>query len=93
MQVDAGTLHVDGAWPAEVKTNEFVDRQRLLRRIKNEPIFHTAVPELVNAAHGAIQQNNTIDLFENYFEDVEDSFSDEPPSCRTLCVFRSNSHW
>lgn len=88
VQKSIGTLHVDGAWPAEVKTNEFVDKQRLLRRIKNEPIFHSAVPELCNAVHGAIQQNNTIDLFENYFEEMPESFSAEPPSSHTICVFR-----
>lgn len=38
-----GCHHVDGAWPPEVKTTEFQDKQRLLRRIRNEPSYMSAV--------------------------------------------------
>merc|ERR1740130_21300 len=88
VQNSQGCSHTEGAWPAEVKTNEFQDRQRLLRRIKNEPGYQSAGINLIKTAEQAIQQNNTIDLFEDYFQQVEEEYSAEPPSCKTVAVFR-----
>lgn len=88
VQQQAGVSHTEGSWPAEVKTTEFVDRQRMLRRIKNEGGYQKAVVDLVDVAEMAIQQNNTIDLFEEYFQEVEEEYASEPPSCRTLAVFK-----
>jgi dynein intermediate chain 2 len=84
----AGTCHIDGAWPAEVKTTEFKDRDRLLRRIKNEAGYQSAVMNLIKTAEVAISQNNTIDLFEDYFQQVEQEYATEPPACKTVAVFR-----
>lgn len=98
-QHSTGVQHVDGAWPAEVKTNEFVDQQRYLRRIKNDAVYQNTVMKLLKNADVATKQNNTINLFEHYFEKdpliIEEGgpeepveFSSEPPSCRTVAVFR-----
>jgi len=85
---EKGTVHCDGAWPQEVKTNEFVDRQRALRRIKNEVPYQQAVVQLMKNAEVAIQQNNTIDLFEDYFLKDTNQYASEPPTCKTVSVFR-----
>lgn len=97
-QQNVGVQHVDGAWPAEVKTNEYVDQQRYMKRITNNAEYQSAVMNLLKNADVATQQNNTINLFEDYFEKdplvIDDTpaepeeFSSEPPSCRTLAVFR-----
>lgn len=88
VQQSQGTQFTEGAWPAEVKTNEFQDRQRLLRRIKNESSYQSAVINLIKTAEHAINQNNTIDLFEEYFQQVVEEYHTEPPSCKTVAVFR-----
>jgi len=66
-QQHKGISHTDGAWPSELKSNEFQDRQRLLRRMKNEPSYQSAVVTLTKIAESVIMQNNTIDLYETYF--------------------------
>lgn len=89
VQVSKGTLHTDGAWPADVKTNDVNDRLRLLRRIKNEPHYQQAVQTLHKTALWTIQQNNTIDLYEDYFEAQEEIDVAVPAqSAKTTCVFR-----
>lgn len=97
-QTSTGVQHVDGAWPAEVKTSEFVDQQRYLRRIKNDQQYQSTVMNLLKNADVATKQNNTINLFEHYFEadplivleepEEPEEFSSEPPSCRTMAVLR-----
>lgn len=36
----------------------------------------------------AIKQNNAIDIYEEYFDDVDVDATDEPPSAKTINVFR-----
>jgi dynein intermediate chain 2 len=90
VQVQKGVNHTDGAWPAEVKSQEYQDKQRFLRRITNEETYHESVVSLVRSADSVIQQNSTIDLYEMYFDDVDEGAIEdaEPPSCKTLCVLR-----
>ena len=85
-----GTTHTEGAWPAEIKTNEFVDRQRYLRRIMNEPQYSRDVCALARTAEAILNANNSIDLYEEYFSggDYGSENSSTPPSAKTLCVFR-----
>jgi len=35
-----------------------------------------------------IRQNNAIDIYEEYFEDIEIDMEDEAPSAKTINVFR-----
>lgn len=35
-----------------------------------------------------IKQNNAIDIYEEYFEDIEGDLVDETPSAKTINVFR-----
>ena len=92
LQSMKGTSHTDGAWPAEIKTSEFVDRQRYLRRIMNEPLYWRDVVSLARTAEGILNANNAIDLYEEYFSGTDRDHGSEntstPPSAKTLCVFR-----
>lgn len=90
VQSARGTSHTDGAWPAEIKTTEFVDRQRYLRRIMNEPLYSKDVVSLSRTAESILNSNNAIDLYEEYFAgpDHGSDHTSTPPSARTLCVFR-----
>lgn len=36
-----------------------------------------------------IRQNNALDIYEDYFADIEVEGTDEPPSAKTINVFRS----
>lgn len=90
LQSMKGTSHTDGAWPAEIKTSEFVDRQRYLRRIMNEPLYSRDVVSLARTAEGILNANNAIDLYEEYFSGTDHGSENTstPPSAKTLCVFR-----
>ena len=90
LQSQRGTTHTDGAWPAEIKTSEFVDRQRYLRRIMNEPQYSKDVVQLARQTEQILNANNAIDLYEEYFvgPDHGSDHASTPPSAKTLCVFR-----
>jgi len=88
VQVQKSVSFTEGAWPPEVKTNEFAERQRLLRRIKSDTEYQNSLVGLIKTAEDAISQNNTIDLYEDYFKEDEFEFESEPPSCKTIGVFK-----
>ena len=35
-----------------------------------------------------VRQNNAIDIYEEYFDDIDTDMSEEPPSAKTINVFR-----
>jgi hypothetical protein len=39
-----------------------------------------------------IRQNNAIDIYEEYFDDIDRECADEPPSAKTINVYRYIIH-
>ena len=81
-------MHTQGAWPKDVKINDVQDKERFLRRIENLPQYSAAVRRLTRVAEKSIQQNNSIDIYEQYFNRTDFDPAGEPPSAKTCCVFR-----
>eukprot|EP01006_Ploeotia_vitrea_P046809 TRINITY_DN67063_c2_g1_i1.p1 TRINITY_DN67063_c2_g1~~TRINITY_DN67063_c2_g1_i1.p1 ORF type:complete len:579 (-),score=300.96 TRINITY_DN67063_c2_g1_i1:51-1787(-) len=88
VQETQGMSHTQGAWPKEVKTNEFKDKDRYLRRIENAPAYSNAVRRLSHVAEFSIEQNNAIDMYEEYFAEDDFEINSEAPTARTISVFR-----
>jgi len=87
-QCPKSAVFTQGAWPAKVKANDFQDRQRYLQRVTATAGYQGAIPHLIHAAESVILQNNTIDLYETYFDETEFEMDTEPPSAKTVCLFR-----
>jgi dynein intermediate chain 2 len=84
---ERGLNHTDGAWPDGA--TEFVERQRIVRRIKNDTQYQSAVVGLVATVEDVIKENNQIDLYEEYFQEEEGETHDvDPPNSKTLAVLR-----
>jgi len=62
--------------------------QRYLRKQQNDPDFDPTVTELAKTIGTCVSQNNALDMYEEYFEGIETDHSMEPPTARTLTVFR-----
>lgn len=88
VQKDQLMFHTEGGWPKEVNSSEFKERERYLRRVENEDSFRLSVQGLVGITERCIMQNNAIDVYEEYFAGVTTDHSSEPPSAKTLTVFR-----
>lgn len=90
VQCHKGMQHTQGGWPKDVKTSDVQDRERFLRRIENLPQYTAAIKDLCKTVEGVIQQNHTVDIYENYFDkdEEEEESTTEPPSAKTVCVFR-----
>eukprot|EP00750_Incisomonas_marina_P031465 INCI8175.1.p1 GENE.INCI8175.1~~INCI8175.1.p1 ORF type:complete len:600 (-),score=120.55 INCI8175.1:1817-3616(-) len=97
---DAGMQHTEGGWPAEIDLDDAnaLDRFRKKREKgttkKNGTVvepMHVALKNLAPKVSAGVNQNNTIDIYEEYFDDYEDDHSAEPPSTKGMAVFRDTS--
>lgn len=88
IQDDKGMQHTEGGWPKDVDTTEFTEKQRFLRKIENDPSFNATLMTLARRVEECVMQNNSIDVYEEYFEGMTEDHSSEPPSARTVTVFR-----
>ncbi|NXO66072.1 DNAI2 protein, partial [Phainopepla nitens] len=84
-----GVNHVEGGWPKHVdpKNSELTTRYR--EEVEREEIYTKTVQHLGSVVEHYIRQNNTIDIYEEYFaEEEEEEEEEEHPSAKTINVVR-----
>eukprot|EP01084_Bolivina_argentea_P099600 179020_1 len=86
--IDQGMQHKEGGWPKEINTAEFEDKKRYLRKIEMDDTFNPIVLGLTKKVESRVKQNNSINMFEQYFANQTDDHSCEPPSAKTITIFR-----
>jgi len=98
---DKGMVHCEGGWPEgidmddEVALNRFRKRREKGAKAKGtqpavEPLGVT-VKRLGPTVQLGVKQNNTINIYEEYFEDAYEDHSSEPPSAKGMAVLRDPS--
>ncbi|XP_015500947.1 dynein intermediate chain 2, axonemal [Parus major] len=85
-----GVNHVEGGWPKHIdpKNSELTTRYR--EEVEREEVYTRSVQRLSSLMEHYIRQNNTIDIYEEYFEEEEDEEDEEQeqPSAKTINVLR-----
>eukprot|EP00947_MAST-08B_sp_MAST-8B-sp1_P000862 g862.t1 len=87
----SGMIHREGGWPKDVDPDEPSDVNRFRKKVEKDEDFRTTVKCLGPVVDKCVRQNNTIDIYEEYFEGAMVDHSSEPPSAKTLAVFRDPS--
>jgi dynein intermediate chain 2 len=80
--------HVEGGWPRDVDFNEQSDVTRFRKKAEKDEDFRSAVKALGPIITRCLMQNNTIDIYEEYFDGNNTDHSSEPPNAKGLAVFR-----
>mgnify|MGYP000029415572 CR=1 FL=1 len=80
--------HIEGGWPKDVDFTEQSDVTRFRKKAEKDEEYKGAVKALGPVVTRCMRQNNTIDIFEEYFEGNTTDHSSEPPSAKGLAVFR-----
>uniref|UniRef100_A0A8D2PGB0 DNAI2 protein n=1 Tax=Zosterops lateralis melanops TaxID=1220523 RepID=A0A8D2PGB0_ZOSLA len=83
-----GVNHVEGGWPKHVdpRNSELTTRYR--EEVEREEVYTKTVQRLGSLVEHYIRQNNTIDIYEEYFEEEEEDEVEEHPSAKIVNVFR-----
>jgi len=86
--IPRGMLHTDGGWPKEVDPTEKEQTVRYKKKVEKDEEYIRQVRALGDAVEGDIKQNYAIDIYQEYFSGDYADHASEPPSAKTLSVFR-----
>ncbi len=80
--------HVEGGWPKDVDFTEQSDVTRFRKKAEKDEDYKGSVKSIGPIIARCLKQNNTIDIYEDYFAGNNTDHSSEPPSAKGLAVFR-----
>ncbi|XP_071953845.1 dynein intermediate chain 3, ciliary-like [Antedon mediterranea] len=83
-----GINHVEGGWPKDVNPQEVEQVIRYRKKVEKDEMYITTIQQLGTLMEHCIRQNNAIDIYEDYFADLEIEETEETPSAKTINVFR-----
>lgn len=83
-----GILHTEGGWPKDISIQDPEQTTRYRRKIEKDELFINQVMSLTKPMEHCIFQNNAINIYEKFFEDLDPAPLLEPCSSRTLSVYR-----
>jgi dynein intermediate chain 2 len=83
-----GILHIQGGWPKDVDPTDVEHTIRYKKKIEKDEEYMKSVQTMGNSMEHCIKQNNAIDIYEEYFADTPDAVTVDPPSAKSLNVYR-----
>jgi len=85
-----GMCHMEGGWPKEVDATEKDQTTRFKKKIEKDEEYIRSVKSLVEMLEPDIQQNYSLDIYQDYFPSTNEDlqYALPPPSARTLACFK-----
>ncbi|CAH1645485.1 unnamed protein product [Spodoptera littoralis] len=83
-----GMNHAEGGWPKEVHHDNEEETLRYRRRIERDDAYVHSVLTLAPRFEKFIYQNNAIDIYEQYFEGIEELLSFEKATAKLNNTYR-----
>lgn len=87
-----GVNHTEGGWPKDICLNDPEQTTRYRRKIEKDELFISQVMGLTKSMEHFIYQNNAINIYEKFFENLEPAPLLDPCSSRTINVYRDPCH-
>ena len=88
IQKDTGMSHNEGGWPKDVKMEEFSDKQRYIRKLEMDTEYNTILLSLAYKCLRCIKQNNSINMYQEYFINDNIQHNPEPPTAKTISILK-----
>lgn len=83
-----GTNHAEGGWPKDIDPAEQDQKDRYTKKVMRDEDFARTVKQLADRVDHIGKQNNAVDIYQDYFAGEYIDHSSEPPTAKTLSVFR-----
>jgi len=83
-----GMLHTEGGWPKDIDPLEKEQTTRYRKKVEKDEEYIKQVKALGEGVEHSIMQNVAIDIYQEYFAGEYADHSSEPPSAKTLSVFK-----
>ena len=86
-----GITHVEGGWPKDINRLDEEQTARYRKKQEKDEAYLNQMKGMIKACEHAIFQNNAINLYENYFDDLETIDLKEEYSSKTLNIYRDKT--
>ena len=83
-----GMSHTEGGWPKDINVDDLEQRSRFRKKVEKEDEFINTTCKLATETEKYVRQNNTINIFEEYFRDDDDATNIKPATVGSVCVFK-----
>ena len=67
---DSGVNHLEGGWPKEVNPAELEQVTRYKKKVEKDENYIGTITRLVEIVEEIVRQNNSIDIYQEYFDDL-----------------------
>jgi dynein intermediate chain 2, axonemal len=86
-----GITHVEGGWPKDINRLDEEQTARFRKKQEKDEAYLNQMKVMIKECEHAIFQNNAINLYENYFEDLETIDLREEYNSKTLNIYRDKT--
>ncbi|XP_037073887.1 dynein intermediate chain 3, ciliary-like [Pollicipes pollicipes] len=84
-----GVDHTEGGWPKDINPQDVEQTTRFKKKVEKDDVYMSSVLQLGSMMEHCIKQNNTLDIYEEYFGgEGGDAPGDDTTSAKTINVFR-----
>lgn len=83
-----GMLHLEGGWPKDIDPTDADQKMRFCKNKLRGEDYIFGICRATEVANRCVQENNAVNIYEDYFSGTYSDLSSEPPSAKTLTVFR-----
>lgn len=80
--------HIEGGWAKEIDFTEQSDTSRFRKKAEKDEEYKSAIFSLGPIVSRCLKQNNTVNIYEDYFQGSSIDHSSEPPSAKGVAVFK-----
>lgn len=84
---NSGMNHVEGGWPRDVNMMDEEQTKRYKRKVEKDDNYAHTLMALCKSMENCVLQNNAINIYQQYFSDVDPTPLAEKCSARTVNVF------
>lgn len=86
-----GITHVEGGWPKDINRLDEEQTARYRKKQEKDENYLNQMKGMIKTCEHAIFQNNAINLYENYFDDLETIDLKEEYNSKTLNIYRDKT--
>ncbi|KAB0792517.1 hypothetical protein PPYR_14476 [Photinus pyralis] len=90
--VNCGINHIEGGWPKDVNKDDEEQTKRYRRKIEKDDAYNPIIMQLCKSMENCVLQNNSINIYQQYFSDIEATPLVEKSSARTVNVYQDQCH-
>ncbi|CAG9806675.1 unnamed protein product [Chironomus riparius] len=83
-----GILHTEGGWPKDVNYLDSEQTLRYRRKLEKDETYITQVPRMGEKVEFCILQNNSVNIYEEYFSDLDPAPIIDRCHSRTMYVYK-----